>query len=74
MATNLTIDQKLLIEAQKLGGYKTKKETVNQALKEYIQRRKQTEILHLFNKIDYYKDYNYKDLRYRMSRVMLIPQ
>jgi len=41
MATNLAIDQKLLEEAQKLGGKKTKKDTVNEALIEYIQRRKQ---------------------------------
>jgi len=63
MATNLAIDQKLLIEAQKISGRKTKKETVNEALREYIQRRKQTEIIQLFGQIAYDKDYNYKALR-----------
>ncbi|MEW5815768.1 MAG: type II toxin-antitoxin system VapB family antitoxin [Spirochaetota bacterium] len=65
MATNLTIDQKLLVEAQKISGFKTKKETVNEALREYIQRRKQTEITQLFGKIIYDKGYNYKALRHR---------
>jgi Arc/MetJ family transcription regulator len=35
MATNLDVDQRLLNEALKAGGHRTKKETVNEALKEY---------------------------------------
>ncbi|MCL5985300.1 MAG: type II toxin-antitoxin system VapB family antitoxin [Actinobacteria bacterium] len=65
MATNLAIDQKLLNEAQKIGSHKTKKETVNEALKEYIQRRKQLEIIQLFGQITYDNKYNYKALRHR---------
>ena len=60
MATNLAIDDNLIIEAQKLGGHKTKKSTVTEALKEYIQRRKQLEIVNYFGKIDYDKNYDYK--------------
>jgi Arc/MetJ family transcription regulator len=45
MATNLNIDQGLLEEAQRVSGMKTKRETVNAALAEYIQRRKQLQIL-----------------------------
>ena len=63
MATNLAIDDKLLIEAQKIGGHRTKKATVTEALKEYIQKRKQMEIIALFGKIDYDKNYNYKNGR-----------
>ena len=62
MATNLAIDDKLLINAQKIGGLKTKKETVSIALKEFIQRRKQEEIIQLFGTIDY-GSYNYKKHR-----------
>ena len=40
MATNLNIDQDLLKEAQRLGIQRTKRKTVNDALEEYIQRRK----------------------------------
>jgi hypothetical protein len=39
MATNLAINPKLLDEALKAGGQKTKKVTVEGALKEYISRR-----------------------------------
>ncbi len=65
MATNLAIDDKLILEAKKIGRHKTKKETVNQALKEYIQRRKQIDVFELFGKVDYEKGYNYKKGRSR---------
>jgi Arc/MetJ family transcription regulator len=53
MATNLAINPKLLDEALKIGGQKTKKATVEEALKEYISRRKQLKITKLFGKVDY---------------------
>lgn len=65
MATNLAIDDKLLTEAQKISGLKTKKDTVNTALKEFILKRKQEEILPLFGTIEYDEDYDYKALRNR---------
>jgi Arc/MetJ family transcription regulator len=65
MPSNLAIDDTLLEEAQHIGGHRTKRETVNCALKEYIQRRKQKEIVQLFGKINYEDDYNYKDMRSR---------
>lgn len=65
MATNLAIDDKLLLKAQKIGKIKTKKETVNLALKEFIERRKQEEIIGLFDKIEYTDDYDYKKMRNR---------
>ena len=65
MPTNLAIEDNLIIEAQKLGKHRTKKDTVNEALKEYIQRRKQLEIIRMFGKIDYDKNYNYKSDRTR---------
>jgi hypothetical protein len=60
MATNLNIDQKLLTTAKRLGGHKTKRETVNQALSEYVRRRRQTKVIELFGTIDYHPDYDYK--------------
>jgi Arc/MetJ family transcription regulator len=66
MPTNLAIDDDLLEEAQKVGRHRTKRETVNAALDEYIKRRKQQEILSLFGKIDYDDAYNYK--RERQSK------
>ena len=65
MATNLAIDDNLILEAQKIGRHKTKKSAVTEALKEYIQRRKQLEIIELFGKVDYDEDYDYKTNRMR---------
>ncbi len=65
MATNLAIDEQLLEEALRVGGHRTKKDTVNEALKEYIQRRKQARILELFGKVDFDPKYDYKRQRRR---------
>lgn len=65
MATNLAIDDRLLQEAQRIGGKPTKKATVTEALEEYIQRRKQAKILDLFGKIDFDPKYDYKKQRRR---------
>jgi Arc/MetJ family transcription regulator len=65
MATNLAIDQRLLEEAQNAGNLRTKKDTVNEALREFIQRRKQAEILKLFGTIDFDPDYDHKRGRTR---------
>ena len=65
MATNLAIDQKLLVKALEVSGLKTKKETVNLALQEFINRHKQSEILDLFGKMDPDTDYDYKEGRSR---------
>lgn len=65
MATNLSIDSKLLDAALKAGGLKTKKDTVNLALEEFIKRRKAADIISLFGKIEYDKDYDYKKARQR---------
>ena len=65
MATNLAIDDRLLEEARKAGGHRTKKATVTEALQEYIQRRKQAKVVRLFGTIDFDEDYDYKEQRRR---------
>ena len=65
MATNLALDDELIKTAQKVGGHRTKKDAVTAALGEYIQRRKQLEILELFGTIDYDPTYDYKAERLR---------
>jgi Arc/MetJ family transcription regulator len=60
MPTNLAIDDRLIAEAQKLGRHRTKKETVTAALDEYVQRRKQQQILSLFGTIEYDGTCDYK--------------
>ncbi len=63
MATNLAIDDLLIEEAKKIGNHRTKKAAVTEALQEYIQRKKQSEILKIFNTIEYDSDYDYKKQR-----------
>ncbi len=65
MPTNLAIDDRLIEEARKLGHHRTKKDTVNAALDEYIQRRKQQGVLSLFGTIEYDRAYDYKRERSR---------
>ena len=67
MATNLSIDTQLLDNALKIGGLKTKKDTVNLALQEFTKRRKQAEILSLFGTVEYINGYDYKKTRQRTS-------
>jgi Arc/MetJ family transcription regulator len=67
MPTNLAIDDNLLGEAQKVGGHRTKKDTVNEASREYKKRRRQAIVLELFGKMDDDCDakYDRKKLRRR---------
>lgn len=65
MATNLAIDDGLLEEARRIGGQKTKRATVTEALTEYIQRRKQRGIIALFGKVEVDPKYDYKAQRRR---------
>lgn len=60
MATNLSIDTNLLNEALVISGLPTKKDTVNQALTEFVQRRKQREVTALFGSLPQDVDYDYK--------------
>ena len=65
VATNLALDDHLLDEALKIGGKATKRETVNEALQEYVNRRKQAGVLDLFGSVDYDRTYDYKKQRRR---------
>jgi Arc/MetJ family transcription regulator len=65
MPTNLAIDDQLIEEARVLGGYKTKKDAVNAALRAFVQRHKQAKILDLLGAISYDPEYRYKVERQR---------
>lgn len=69
MSTNLNIDNALLEEAKRLGGFKTKKDTVNMILKDFVKRQQQKKIVELFGKIDYDEKYDYKRMRHRKPDV-----
>lgn len=69
MPTNLAIEDALLDKALKVGGLRTKKETVTKALEEFIQRRQQRKILRAIGSIEFRKEWNYKaDRQDRESR------
>ena len=65
MNLNHIAQDELINEALKIGGFKTKKETIYIALREFINRRKQLEIIDLFGKLDPDPDYDYKQGRDR---------
>ena len=72
MATNLAIDDRLIDEARHIGHHATKKAAVTAALQEYVNHRKQLEILKLFGTIDYDPAYNIKKMR-QLDRIELEP-
>ena len=65
MATNVEIDPALIQQALLLGGKRTKREVIEEALREYVLRREQQRILSLFGTIEYDEGYDYKQQRAR---------
>ena len=56
MRTNIEIDDKLMAEAMKAMGTKTKRETVEKALEAQVSIRRKHEILELCGKVDWVGD------------------
>lgn len=69
MATNLALDDRLLEQAVRLGGLKTKKDTVTLALKEFIQRREAEKLIAAFGTVDFDETYDYKSERNRHAKI-----
>lgn len=65
MATNLSIDPKLIERALEVSGERTKKAAVTRALEEFIARRGQRDLLDLMGKLEWDKSYDYKKERRR---------
>jgi Arc/MetJ family transcription regulator len=63
MPTNLQIDDRLLAKAKRMGGFRSKKETVNEALSEFVRKREQREIVDLFGTVEFSENYDHKKLR-----------
>jgi Arc/MetJ family transcription regulator len=63
VATNLALDDKLIETARRLGGHKTKRDTVTCALQEYVRWLRQQNILQEFGQVDYEPGYDYKKQR-----------
>ena len=60
MVTNIDIDEELLEEAKQVGAHRSKRDAVNSALAEYVQRHRQQRIFELFGKIDFDPAYDHK--------------
>lgn len=60
MATNLAIDPRLLDQAVEISGVRTKKEAVTIALREFIARRAQAQIVESFGTLDWDDSYDVK--------------
>ena len=65
MATNLSLDPKLIDRALELSGMRTKKAAVTLALEEFIARRRQKRVLDLLGQLEWDKDFDYKAERTR---------
>lgn len=58
MRTNIVIDDALMTEAMKVAGTRTKRETVDRALRELVARRERLRILELVGKVEWEGDLN----------------
>ena len=56
MRTNIEIDDKLIEEAQRLSGLKTKRAVVEEGLQTLIRLRRQRKILDLAGKIEFWEE------------------
>lgn len=63
MRTNIVLNEQLVNEAMSLSQIKTKRELVEQALKEFVAIRKRLNLLDLAGAGDLREDYDYKSLR-----------
>ena len=71
--TNLHIDDRLLQEALNLGSRETKRETVEEALREYVARRKRLKALATFGTVEFRSGWDYKaDRRAGDARLDLV--
>ncbi len=63
MRTNIVIDDKLMEQAMRVSGLSTKKEVVDRALFEFVQRHMRKDLRELQGKIHLAENYDYKQMR-----------
>jgi len=63
MRTNIVIDDETMKQAFSVSNFKTKREIVAQALKEFVQNRTRKDLADLRGKIRFADDYDYKFMR-----------
>ncbi|PKL96732.1 MAG: DUF2191 domain-containing protein [Gammaproteobacteria bacterium HGW-Gammaproteobacteria-8] len=68
MRTNIVLDDRLINEAMRLSGARSKREAVDRALREMVARGKQRAILELAGMDLIDPDYDVREVRTRMHR------
>lgn len=68
MRTNINLDEKLIQEAMRLARARTKREVVDLALRELVQRRRQRKLKALKGQDLIDPDYEVRTVRRRMNR------
>ena len=63
MRTNVVLDERLVEEALKLSGARTKREVIQRALREFVENKRRHNLLDLAGKITFHEKYDYKKLR-----------
>jgi Arc/MetJ family transcription regulator len=63
LRTNIVIDDKLMEQAMRVSGLSTKKDVVDRALFEFVQRHMRKDLAQLQGKIQFAENYDYKALR-----------
>lgn len=58
MVTKLALEDALVEQARRIGNHKTKKEAVTCALREYVRRRRQLEVLDLKGQVPFDEDFD----------------
>jgi hypothetical protein len=66
MATDLSIDPKLIDKALEVSGERTKEAAATKALQEFIARRQQKNLVELFGKLEWDEGFEYKRERQRV--------
>ncbi|MCL1914421.1 MAG: type II toxin-antitoxin system VapB family antitoxin [Eubacteriaceae bacterium] len=63
MRTNIDIDDNMMQKAMEVSGLKTKKEVVELAIQEFVQKRTRKDLSELRGKIQFADDYDYAAIR-----------
>ena len=63
MRTNIVLDDVIMAKAQKLAKARTKRETIDTALREYVANHSRKDLRDLVGQIEFWEDYDYKALR-----------
>ena len=67
MRTNIVLDDRLVREAMRLSKARSKREVVDLALRQFVARSKQQDILALIDQVPIARDYDVRAARRRMS-------